>query len=214
MGTCKSCAEESGKYDLCKSCHYEFLEGLIDKCKCGNFKDSEYNLCKDCYKKSKQDQDIQKKTKISDSSIKGRLAEAIVEEMFLAMGYRVFRFGMENTVPGFGDRYLPRKGDVADEVRKMPDFIVVKDSQIAYIEVKYRTSGEFDFKSHYTKKGGYPYQNAFFILVTPKHIKVQKASELEKGEEFIFLNKCKDFETDKEIILQYIEFCKKFFGNC
>ena len=132
------------------------------------------------------------------------------------MGYKVFRFGMENTVPGFGDRYLPKYGDVADEVRKMPDFIIVKDSQIAYVEVKYRTKGEqdFDFKSYYTKKGGYPYKSAFFILVTPKHIKVQKASELEKGEKFIFLNKCKDFETDKKVILQYIEFCKKFFGNC
>ena len=215
METCKSCGEKSGKYDLCKSCYYDFEDGLIDKCKCGNFKDSEYNLCRDCYKKSKQNnKEIQKKSKISDSSIKGRLAETIVEEMFLAMGYKVFRFGMENTVPGFGDRYLPRRGEVADEVRKMPDFIVVKDSQVVYIEVKYRTSGEFDFKSFYTKKGGYPYKNAFFILVTPKHIKVQKASELEKGEGFIFLNKCKDFETDKEIILQYIEYCKKFFGNC
>ena len=96
----------------------------------------------------------------------------------------------------------------------MPDFIVVKDSQVNYVEVKYRTSGEFDFNSYYVRKGGYPYKNAFFILVTPKHIKVQKASELEKGNDFIFLNKCKDFETDKEIILQYIEFCKKFFGNC
>jgi len=217
MGTCKSCGEESGKYDLCKSCYYDFEDGLIDKCKCGNFKDSEYDLCKDCYKKSKQNnKETQKKSKISDSSIKGRLAEAIVEEMFLAMGYRVFRFGMENTVPGFGDRYLPRKGDVADEVRKMPDFIVVKDSQVTYVEVKYRTKGEegFDFNSYYAKKRGYPYKNAYFILVTPKHIKVQKASELEKGEGFIFLNKCKEFETDKEIILQYIEFCKKFFGNC
>jgi len=187
MGTCKSCGEESGKYDLCE----------------------------DCYKKSKQNNhETQKKTKISDSSIKGRLAEAIVEEMFLAMGYRIFRFGMENTVPGFGDRYLPRKGDVADEVRKMPDFIVVKNSQVNYVEVKYRTSGEFDFNSHYAKKGGYPYKNAFFILVTPKYIKVQKASELEKGKDFIFLNKCKELETDKKIILQYIEFCKKFFGNC
>lgn len=212
---CKSCGKESGKYDLCKACYYDVEDGKIDKCKCGDFKDSEYNLCMNCYKKSKQNnQETQKKSKISDSSIKGRLAEAIIEEMFLAMGYRVFRFGMENTVPGFGDRYLPRKGDVADEVRKMPDFIVVKDSQIAYIEVKYRTNGEFDFNSHYTKKGGYTYQNAYFILVTPKHIKIQKASELEKGEDFIFLNKCKDFETDKEIILQYIKFCEKFFGNC
>lgn len=214
MGTCKSCGEESGRYDLCKSCYDDFKEGLIDKCKCRNYKDSEYDLCLNCYKKSKQSKESRKKSKISDSSIKGKLAEAIVEEMFLSMGYRVFRFGMENAVPGFGDRYLPREGDVADEVRKMPDFIVVRDSQIAYIEVKYRTSGEFNINEYYKDKGGYPYNNAYIILITPRAILIQKASLLKKGKNFIYLKNCKDFETDKEIILQYIEFCKKFFGNC
>ena len=162
----------------------------------------------------KGDQEHIRKTQISDSSIKGKIAETIVEEMFISMGYRVFRFGMENTLPGFANRELPMRGEVANEVRKMPDFIVVRDLQIAYIEVKYRTNGEFDFNSHYSRKGGYPYSNAYFILVSPKHIKIQKASELEKGKKFVYLNDIEDFNTDREIILQYIEFCKKFFGNC
>lgn len=213
MKNCKSCSAESGNYDLCKDCYYDFQDGIIDKCPCGNYKDSEYDLCLVCYKKGKNDTGDRKKQKISDSNIKGRIAETIVEEMFLAMGYRVFRFGMENTVPGFSDRYLPKTGDVANQVRKMPDFIVVKDSKIAFVEVKYRTNGEFDFSS-YDKKGGYPYPNAYFILVTPKHIKIQKAEELQKGKDFIYLGSHPDFETDKQIILQYITFCKKFFDNC
>lgn len=193
MSQRKLCGEESGKNEA------------TDKCKCGNFKEFEHELCKECYKKY---------GRINDHSIKGRLAEAIIEEMFLAMDYRVFRFGMENTVPGFSERHLPKTGEVANEVRKMPDFIVVKDKHIAYLEVKYRTSGKFDLEKYYKKRGGYPYSSAYIVLVTPKHIKIQKASELEKGEGFIFLNKCKDFETDKKIILQYIKFCNKFFGNC
>lgn len=212
MTECKNCGEESSKYPLCLSCYYDYEDKKIDKCKCGNYKDAGYELCVECYKKSKS-KGSQKKTHISDSAIKGRLAESIVEEMFLAMGYRVFRFGMENTVPGFSDRVLPRKGVVASHVRKMPDFIIVKDTNIAYIEVKYRTCGEFDFKKYYTQKGGYPYPNAYFVLITPKYIKIQKASELEKGESFIYLGKCKDFETDKSIILKYRKLCMKFFGN-
>ena len=158
-----------------------------------------------------------KKRKITDSYLKGRIAEAIVEEMFISMGYRVFRFGMENTVPGFADRYLPKKGNVAEQIRKMPDFIIVdseNNNKIALIEVKYRTSGKFDFNDFYSKKGEYPYPNAYFILVTPKHIKIQKASELEKGKNFIYLNNHPDFETDRETIIQYCKYCKKFFGNC
>ena len=67
------------------------------------------------------------------------------------------------------------------------------------MEVKYRTNGEFDFSS-YDKKGGYPYPNAYFILVTPKHIKIQKAEELQKGKDFVYLGSHPDFETDKQII--------------
>lgn len=212
---CKYCGADSGNYELCKACYYDFEDGLIDKCACGNFKDAEYDVCLDCFKKQDK-QETRKKTKVSDSSIKGKIAEAIIEEMFISMGYRVFRFGMENTLPGFANRELPHQGEVANEIRKMPDFIVIspdkKNPKINYIEVKYRTSGEFNFNQRY--KGNYPYSNAYFILVSPKHIKIQKASELEKGEDFVYLNKCRDFETDKEIILQYIEFCKKFFANC
>ena len=32
--------------------------------------------------------------------IKGRIAETLVQELFLALGYSVFRYGMENTIPG------------------------------------------------------------------------------------------------------------------
>ncbi|MFP3950476.1 MAG: hypothetical protein ACLFUZ_05325 [Candidatus Micrarchaeia archaeon] len=213
MSKCKFCGEECGTYELCRSCYYDAQDGEIDKCKCGKYKDSEYALCFDCYKKSNSGKNY-KKSKIHDSSIKGRLAEAIIEEMFISMGYDVFRFGMENTLPGFSNRFLPKKGEVANQVRKMPDFIVVKDSHVSFVEVKYRTNEEFDFKEQYSREGGYPYPNAYFILVSPKHIRIQKASELEKGKDFMWLGSCKDFETDKEIIKQYIEFCKKFFGNC
>lgn len=214
MVQCKYCSSPSGNYELCKEHYYDSQDGVIDKCKCGGYKDSEYELCLDCYKKSKSGSGERKKIKISDSSIKGRLAEAIVEEMFLALGYRVFRFGMENTVPGFSDRYLPKTGEVANQVRKMPDFIIVKDTLIAFIEVKYRTNGEFDFNEYYKSRGKYPYPNAYFVLITPKHIKVQKTEQLETGKDFVYLGSHEDFSADKEIILQYIEFCKKFFGNC
>ncbi|GAL84251.1 hypothetical protein Krodi_0516 [Sporocytophaga myxococcoides] len=215
MANCKYCNDPSGTYELCREHYYDSKEGTIDKCKCGQYKDSEYEFCIECFKKNKNGSSSErKKVKVNDNSIKGRLAEAIVEEMFLALGYRVFRFGMENTVPGFSDRYLPKTGDVANQVRKMPDFIIVKESMIAFIEVKYRTSGEFDFNEYYESRGKYPYPNAYFILVTPKHIKIQKAEKLEAGEKFQYLGNHKDFETDKDIILQYIEFCKKFFGQC
>jgi hypothetical protein len=216
MAQCKYCSETvDKKYELCKEHYYDAEDGIIDECKCGRYKDVEFDLCRDCYKALRSNGDShQRKQRISDSNIKGRLAEAIVEEMFLSMGYQVFRFGMENTVPGFGDRLLSKTGPVAEQVRNMPDFIVVKDSRIAFIEVKYRTNGDFDFYDYYRTRGKYPYPNAYFILITPNHIKIQKAEKLEAGQDFVYLGSHPDFITDKEIILQYKEFCNKFFGNC
>jgi hypothetical protein len=35
-----------------------------------------------------------------EGMIKGRIAETLIEELFLSLEYNVFRYGMENTVPG------------------------------------------------------------------------------------------------------------------
>jgi hypothetical protein len=31
--------------------------------------------------------------------IKGRIAETLVEQLFLELGFQVFKYGMENTIP-------------------------------------------------------------------------------------------------------------------
>ena len=142
---------------------------------------------------------------INDNTIKGRLAEAIIQELFISMGFNVFSLGVENTVPEFARRENPFKGTIAEQVRSLPDFVVIRNNTSYFIEVKYRTSGEFK------PKPDYQYPDAYIILVTPKYIKVRKASDLIAGKSFIWLSQIKDFETDKEVILEYIEFVKKYF---
>ena len=56
--------------------------------------------------------------------IKGRIAETLIEEMFLSLGFNVFRYGMENTVPGIMELLKGVRSDVAQEIRRMPDFVV------------------------------------------------------------------------------------------
>ena len=41
-----------------------------------------------------------KSKKFGDNMIKGCIAEAIAEQMFICMGYKIYRFGVENTIPG------------------------------------------------------------------------------------------------------------------
>ncbi len=77
--------------------------------------------------------------------IKGRIAETLVEELFLSMGFNVFRYGMENTIPGVMDLLKGVRSDVAHEIRRMPDFVIQDNNtrNVYFIEVKFRANGSF-----------------------------------------------------------------------
>jgi len=149
--------------------------------------------------------------------IKGRIAETLVEELFLSLKYNVFRYGMENTVPGVTKLLRGIRSDVADNIRKMPDFVIQHPSRkdVYFIEVKFRKSGEFSIKD---LPENYPYKNCYFIVISKKHIKCVTYDELLKGELVSpgsrnYLGNRKEFELDKQIIIDFCSFAVKFFEN-
>ncbi|WP_157366558.1 hypothetical protein [Aquimarina agarilytica] len=149
--------------------------------------------------------------------IKGRIAETIVEQMFIRMGYDIYRYGMENTVPGIiQDLYNCKPKEVSDEIRKMPDFIIKNpnDNSVYYVEVKFRADGKFLLKE---LGKNYPYKNAYILVVSKKHIRCVLYSELEESGELLMkkeylLGYREDFKTNREIILYFCELAKKYFS--
>lgn len=79
--------------------------------------------------------------------IKGRIAETLIQELFLSLNYNVFRFGMENTIPGIMELLKGVRSDVAQDIRRMPDFVIQnpKSKDVYFVEVKFRANGEFKF---------------------------------------------------------------------
>jgi len=204
---------------------------------CGAFTKYNGGLCFTCYKvanggKSEAKKAPAPKKEISTAKpkanptsgnswvynlIKGRIAETIIEELFLNLGFQVFKYGMENTIPGIMDLLKGVKDDVAMEIKRMPDLVVYKDGQANFIEVKFRASGTFKL-SDIDKKGDYPYQNALIVLVSKKHIKCISFQELLAGKEVTptcrnYLGSRKEFDTDKEKIVEYCSYAVKFFEN-
>ena len=56
------------------------------------------------------------------------------------------------------------KSEVAEEIRRMPDFVVQnKTGEVFFVEVKFRANETFKFKD---LPKDYPYYNAFIILVS------------------------------------------------
>ena len=145
--------------------------------------------------------------------IKGRIAETLIEELFLSLGYDVFRYGMENTVPGIMKLLRDVRSDVADNIKRMPDFVVKKGENVFFVEVKFRASEIFSISELHKN---YPFTNCYFIIVSKKHIKCITFKELETGEKITpedkkYLGNRKEFDLNKNIIIDFCDFAVKFF---
>lgn len=147
--------------------------------------------------------------------IKGRIAEALVEELLACLGYQVSRFGMENTVPELKNQ-LKGKATVTTLVRTMPDFLVQRPGEAPFlVEVKFRADGEFERKELHQE---YPYKDVLIVLVSKRHIKCISYEELEAGGKIVasdrrYLGSHPRFSGDKDTIIEFCDFAVKFFEN-
>ena len=207
----------------CEQCKTEVPEKVHDYSK----KNFGKTLCRDCQKGSNSKPDNKKKeepiglsrkdSRFTEGMIKGRIAETLIEELFLSLDYNVFRYGMENTVPGIMNLLRGVRGDVATNIRRMPDFVVQhpQTKDVYFIEVKFRANEEFSFKK---LPKNYPFENAYFIVVSKKHIKCITYEELKAGKEISptsknYLGSRKEFELDKKVIIDFCNFAIKFFKD-
>jgi len=199
----------------CSNC-----KGTIDK-KVYEYSKEKYEkiLCRNCQKKIKTPSKSKLKKRNSTNSfdydvVKGRIAETLVEQLFIKLGYGVYRYGMENTIPGIMDLLKGVRSDVSEIIKRMPDFVIQdKQGEVHFIEVKFRGNEKFSIKNI---DKDYPFQNAFFIVISRKHIKCLSYKQLEARKEITpscknYLGSIKEFETDKKIIIDFCKYAVKFF---
>lgn len=198
---------------------------------CGAYTKFNGGLCLECYKGQNSrtvavKQAVEKVSEggLSDRDrnyrygmIKGRIAETLIQELFLSLGYNVFHYGMENTIPGIMELLKGVRSDVAQEIRRMPDFVVQNRTtkHVFFLEVKFRASGEFRLND---LPKNYPYENAYIVLVSKKHIKCITVQELQEGKEITptsknYLGSRKEFDLDKEVIVDFCNFAVQFFES-
>lgn len=166
---------------------------------------------------------MNKKDKVfNENMIKGRIAESLIEQLFLQLGYSVYRFGMENTIPGIMNKLQGSSPkSVVHEISKMPDFIIKHptNNKVHQIEVKFRKGGNFSFKNignKYYNAEDYPYKDAYFVVVSKSHIKYLSYEDLKNGKTISsnyghYFNEQSEFVTDRETVLDFCEFAVKFF---
>lgn len=97
----------------------------------------------------------------------------------------------------------------------MPDFVVQnpRNNEVYFVEVKFRANGILARKDI---PKDYAWGNAYFILVSKKHIKCITFYELERGDEITptsknYLGNRNEFNLDKETIINFCDFALLFF---
>ncbi len=153
----------------------------------------------------------------AESLVKGRIAETIIERLFVENNFTVFHYGMENTIPNVMKFLKGKNDEVSQRIRKLPDLVVWKDKKPYFIEVKYSKNEEFPGQN-IKEYIDYPYQNTYFILVSKKHIKCISYNELKAGKVITadtsnYLSNIAELNLKKETIIKYCEMAEKFYKN-
>ena len=149
--------------------------------------------------------------------IKGRVAETLIQELFLAHGFNVFHYGMERSVPGIEQLTRKTYGAVKEKIRSMPDFVVQNpnNNKLHFVEVKFRRSGKFSIED---LPEDYPWQHSYFIIVSKKHIKCLTHRQLRNGNAITpecnnLLIKRKDLGLNRDLIVQFMQIAERLFGG-
>ena len=146
--------------------------------------------------------------------IKARLSETIIQQLFIQCGYSVFHYGMENAVPAIVGLLNNDNSEAALSIRQMPDFVIQSpDGQLYYLEVKYRARSPF---KHAELKGHFPYQNAWFIVVTKNAFYCASYPEIAAQgylpyEDAFRLENRPEFSLDPSSVAAFQEVSQRFF---
>ena len=129
--------------------------------------------------------------------LKGRIAENIVQELFIEAGYFVRKFGIESVDPTLSQMLSRSLDNQTKQIRKTPDFIIAdikKDhtkNKAYYVETKFRYNGSLSYNDVYRfLSEDFIWKDCLFMIVTDSEFHCISRKELE--EEF-------EQNTEKEI---------------
>lgn len=140
--------------------------------------------------------------------LKGKIAEAIVEEMLKEAGFRVYRFGYESVIQNLTQVGVElKKTKSGRKISNMPDFIILNDEgYVHFIEVKFR-SGPPDHEDENCKDLAetWPESKILFVCKTEPYFRIANAPDfVDEKKKYIFpLENDKYVKVDETIIKKY-----------
>jgi hypothetical protein len=106
-----------------------------------------------------------------ENMIKGRIAEAIIEELLKASGNDVYRFGYESILQNLVQRRanFDRSNKNAHQLQSIPDFVVLNpEGNNFFLEVKFRAKPEWLLKDPLLRSTTEYWQPKLILVTTVK----------------------------------------------
>jgi hypothetical protein len=153
-----------------------------------------------------------------ENMIKGRIAEAIIEELLKASGNDVYRFGYESILQNLvqNNSNFDRRNKNAHQLKSIPDFVVLNsDGNNFFLEVKFRANLYWVTKDQHLKHS-MEYWQPKLILVTaskPYFRIVTPESLLDDGRNFESLDTDPDFHVSRTAMDTFEPLVERFLVN-
>jgi len=153
-----------------------------------------------------------------ENMIKGRIAEAIIEELLKASENDVYRFGYESILQNLVQKgsNFDRRNKNAHQVKSIPDFVVLNsEGNNFFLEVKFRANLNWVTKDQYLKHS-MEYWQPKLILVTvtkPYFRIVTPESLLDDGCNFESLDTDPDFHVTRTAVESFEPLVERFLVN-
>ena len=148
--------------------------------------------------------------------IKGRIAEALVEELLRTCGNNVYRFGYESLLQNLiqADANFDRKTKNGQQVRSIPDFVVVNASgKPTFVEVKFRSDPE-GLKGQLLRRiEEFWHAKVVLVTITRPYFRVARLDPSSDGCLFEPLEAERDFNITHGALRQFEPLVRRFLIN-
>lgn len=154
----------------------------------------------------------------SESLLKGRMAETLVEELLKQSGNIVYRFGYESIVQNLAqlEDKFDRFTEVGERLRLIPDFIVInKKGKPIFVEAKFRWKPELHQDDYKNFEKINDYWKAVIVLVNcweKPYFRITDPPYFDRNKKLILkpLIKVKDWAINLNLYDEYEELVRRY----
>lgn len=153
-----------------------------------------------------------------ENVLKGRIAEALIEELLRSSGNDVYRFGYEAILQNLiqTGSHFDRRNKNAYQLRSIPDFVVLNsEGNNFFVEVKFRSSPEWLLRDLLLKQTTEYWQSKLILVtvVKPYFRIVEPQSLTEDRCSFQPLEADEDFHVTREALEIFEPLVERFLFN-